>query len=125
VLLELDEGVVLVILPRNVCAEAAELFKLLLDLLCGCFDVRLDALEVLLVVHLCPRISDDANVLGEEVVAVLYEWSATRDLIAVKPRTRPKSAGNCFGVSCVPDVLAGDYSLSSSLPNHRMHPTLQ
>jgi hypothetical protein len=79
VLLKRNEGVILVILPRNVCAEAAKLVQLLLDLLCGRLDVRLDALEVLLVVHLCPRISDDANVLGEEVVAVLCEWSATNN----------------------------------------------
>jgi hypothetical protein len=40
-------------------------------LLCWCLDVGLDALEVLLVVHLRPRISDNANILGEEVVAML------------------------------------------------------
>ena len=71
VLLELLEGLILVILARYICAEAAELLELLLKLFCGGLDVRLDALEVLLVVHLRSCISDDANVLGEEVVAVL------------------------------------------------------
>jgi hypothetical protein len=72
VLLQLNEGLILVVLARDVRAEAAELFQLLLKLLCWCLDVGLDALEVLVVVHLRPRISDDANVLGEEVVAVLH-----------------------------------------------------
>jgi hypothetical protein len=105
VLLKCNERVILVILPGNVCAEAAKLVQLLLDLLCGRLDVRLDALEVLLVVHLCPRISDDANVLGEEVVAVLCEWSATNHPIAVEPRTRPKSAGNCLVLAVSPVSL--------------------
>jgi hypothetical protein len=69
---QLNEGLVLVILTRDVRAVATELLQLLLELLCWCLDVGLDALEVLLVVHLCSRISDDANVLGEDVVAVLH-----------------------------------------------------
>jgi hypothetical protein len=72
-ILQLNEGLVLVVLAGNVCAVTAELLQLLLELLRGCLDVGLDAPEVLLVVHLRPRISDDANVLGKEVVAVLEE----------------------------------------------------
>jgi hypothetical protein len=75
VLLKLDERLVLVVLAGNVRAVADKLLELLLQLLCGGLDVRLDALEVLLVVHLCARISDDANILGKEVVAVLENLS--------------------------------------------------
>lgn len=75
VLFELNEGLVLVVLARNVCAEATELIQLLLEFFSRGFDVGLDSLEILLMVHLCPRISDDANVLGEEVVSVLLKWS--------------------------------------------------
>lgn len=77
VLLELDERLVFVVLARDVRAVAAELLELLLQLLCGGLDVRLDALEELLVVHLCARIADDANVLGKEVVAVLEDVNTT------------------------------------------------
>lgn len=70
-LVQLNERLVLVVLARDVCAIATELLQLLLKLLCRCLDVGLDALEVLLVVHLRPCISYNANVLGEEVVAVL------------------------------------------------------
>ena len=74
-LLKLDERLVLVVLAGHVRAVANELLELLLQLLCGGLDVRLDALEVLLVVHLCARIAYDANVLGKEVVAVLEDLS--------------------------------------------------
>lgn len=79
-LLELLERFVLIILPRDVRAQATELFQLLLEILCWCFDVGLDALNVLLVVHLCSRISDDANILGEEVVSVLFVRSTDMNL---------------------------------------------
>jgi hypothetical protein len=95
VLLQLLEGLVLVVLAGNVCAEAAELVQLLLDLLCGYLDVGLDALEVLVVVHLRPCITNDAEVLGEEVVAVLDARSMGAQLVLVGTHTRPKSAGNC------------------------------
>jgi hypothetical protein len=48
-LCELDEGLILVVLPRDICAEAAEGGKLLLHVLGGGLDVRLDPLEVFLV----------------------------------------------------------------------------
>jgi hypothetical protein len=94
VLLELDEGLILVVLARDVRAETAELLQLLLQLLCGGLDVGLDALEVLVVVHLCSRISDNADVLGEKVVAVLCWWSTERTRDLGVQHTRPKSAGN-------------------------------
>lgn len=75
VLLKSDEGFVLVVLARDVRAELAEFVQLLLQFFCGGLDVRLDALEVLLAVHLCACISDDVDVLGEEVVSVLCWWS--------------------------------------------------
>lgn len=78
VLFELLERLVLIVLAGDVRAEAAELFQLLLQFLCWCFDVGLDALEILVVVHLRPRISDDANVFWEEVVSVLFRWSTEK-----------------------------------------------
>ena len=75
VLLKSDEGFVLVVLARDVRTELAEFVQLLLQFFCGGFDVRLDALEVLLAVHLRACISDDVNVLWEEVVSVLCWWS--------------------------------------------------
>jgi hypothetical protein len=75
VLLKCDEGVILVVLARNVRAEFAELVQLLLQFLCRGLNVRLDALEVLLTVHLRACISDDVDVLWEKVVSVLYWWS--------------------------------------------------
>jgi hypothetical protein len=72
VVAELNERLVLVVLSRDVRAEATELLKLLLHILCGGLDVGLDPLQVLVVVHLRARISNDANVLREEVVSVLH-----------------------------------------------------
>jgi hypothetical protein len=54
---------------------------LVLDLLCGGLDVRLDTLDELGVVHLASCVSDNLDVLGEEVVLVLYvaiSYSSTR-----------------------------------------------
>lgn len=72
VLVEVDEGLILVVLTGDVGAQLAEVLEELLDLFCRHLDVRLDPLEVLLVVHLCPGISDNLDVLGEEFVAVLF-----------------------------------------------------
>lgn len=70
-LVQVDEGVVLVVLAGDVGAHLAEVLKQLLDFFCGHLDVGLDALQVFFVVHLCPGISDDFDILGEELVAVL------------------------------------------------------
>jgi hypothetical protein len=71
VLVELVERVIPVVLSRDVGAQLAKVGKLLLHILGGRLDVRLDPLQVFFVVHLCPRISNDLDVLGEELVAVL------------------------------------------------------
>ena len=71
VLLEALEGLILVVLTRNVGAEPGELLELLLDLLCGGLYVRLDASNVFFVVHLGAGISDNLDILGEELVSIL------------------------------------------------------
>lgn len=76
-LVELHERIIPVILARDICAQAAELLQLLLDVLCGCLDVRFDPADVFLMVHFCPRISDDSDVLREELVSVLEGGSVT------------------------------------------------
>lgn len=71
VLVEADKGLVLVVLTRGVGAKLAEVVELLLGLLGGQLDVGSHTLEVFFMVHLCPGISDDLDVLGKEFVAVL------------------------------------------------------
>jgi hypothetical protein len=71
VLVEGVEGLILVVLSRDVCAQVAEVVQLLLDLLGGGLHVGPDATDVLVVVHLGARIADDLNVFGQELVAVL------------------------------------------------------
>lgn len=68
---EVLEGIVLVVLPRNISAEGAEVIQLLLHVLGGGLDVRSDSPNVLLVVHLGSGISDDLDVLGQKLVPVL------------------------------------------------------
>jgi hypothetical protein len=78
------------------------------------------------VVHLRSRISDDANVLGEEVVAMLWERSVWIDPLAPEERTRPKSAGNYSEVSHGASSFSLlEYLQSSSLPNHQRRPRLR
>ncbi len=83
-LVELQERLVTVVLPRHVCAELRELLQLLLDVLGRGLDVRLDATNEFVVVHFCPRIADDLDVLGEELVAVLRR----RSVMSVPSRVR-------------------------------------
>ena len=61
-----------VFIALDVCAEAAEFVQLVLNLLCGSLDVRLDTLDELGVVHLGSCITNNLDVLGKEVVLVLY-----------------------------------------------------
>lgn len=70
-LVEVDERIILVVLTGDVGAHLAEVLEELLDFFCGHLDVRLDTLKVFFVVHLCPGISDNLDILGEELVAVL------------------------------------------------------
>jgi hypothetical protein len=126
VLLELDEGLVLVVLAGNVRAEAAELLQLLLQFLCGSLNVGLDALEVLLVVHLRPRISDNADVLREEVVAVLYWWSTKTTSRSGRATYEAEKGGELgtLSVTCLLVKLVV-YLRSSSSPDHRRRPKRQ
>jgi len=70
--IQLNERAILVVLPRNVCAEAAEGFQLLFNLFCGDLNVGPDPPDVICMVHLCSGISDDLNVLGKEFVSILH-----------------------------------------------------
>lgn len=71
VLVEVLEGLILVILTRDVCAKLAEILELLLNLLGRGLHVRLDASEVFFMVHLRTGISDNSDIFGEKLVAVL------------------------------------------------------
>lgn len=77
VLVEGEEGVVLIVLARDICAELAEVLQHLLHILCRGLDIGLDPLQVLLVVHLGSGIADDLDVLGQELVAVLHRQVST------------------------------------------------
>lgn len=68
---EVDKGFILVILTRNVGAVFAEVVEQFFNLLCRDLDVGSHTLQVVFMVHLCPGISDNLDVLGEEFVAVL------------------------------------------------------
>lgn len=82
VLVKTEEGLVLVILARDVGAEIAKLIELLFHLFGRCLHVGSDAADVFVMVHLGSRIAHDANVLGEELVAVLSILSATQIALA-------------------------------------------
>jgi hypothetical protein len=71
VLSEVDEGVILVVLTRDVGAQFAEAVQLLFDFLGGGLDIRSHTSQVFFVVHVCPGIADNLNSLGEELVTVL------------------------------------------------------
>ena len=73
VLPQLDEGLILVVLAGHICADVCELLQLVLKILVWRLDIRLDSLQVFGVVHLRPRIADDLDIFGEEVVAVLVD----------------------------------------------------
>ena len=89
-----DERVILIVLAGYVCAEAAELVQLLLEVLRRCLDVGFDAAKVLFVVHLRPGITDDLDILREEIVSVLCGALTSVPVRGVLLLTRPKSAGN-------------------------------
>lgn len=71
VAVECQEGLVPVVLARDVGTDGAEVGELLLYLLRRRLDVRLDAAEVLLMVHPCTCIADNLDVLWQELVTVL------------------------------------------------------
>lgn len=100
---QLDKRLVLIVLPRNICAELTELLQLLLHVLCWCLYVRLDPLEEFLVVHFCSGISDNFNVLWQELVAKLSGRLSAIVLSMTHSRarlTRPKRAGNYSKSDC-------------------------
>jgi len=85
------EGFVLVVLPGDVRAQFTEVIQLLFHILSRCLDVRPDPPDVLLVVHLCPSISYDLDVFGQELIAVLSHvrnGSAFMDLLLVDLQDR-------------------------------------
>ena len=65
------KGLVLVVLAGDVGAEAGKLYQLLFHFLGGRLDVALHPSEVFFVVHFCPRVSDNLDIFGKEVVSVL------------------------------------------------------
>jgi hypothetical protein len=71
VLVELVEGLILVVLAGDVGAQIAEIGKLLFDLGSGCLNVGLDPPQVLVMVHLGTGISNNLDIFGEELVTVL------------------------------------------------------
>lgn len=76
-----DEGLILVILPGYVGAELAKTIQLLLELLGRDFDIGPDSSDILIMVHLGASISDDLDVFGQELVAILRMregWSEMR-----------------------------------------------
>ena len=92
--------VFVVFFALEVCAETAEFLQLVLNILVGGLDVRLDTLDELGVVHLGSCITNNLDVLGKEVVLVLYV-AISQGSTGARARcklTRPKRAGNCrFG----------------------------
>lgn len=132
VLVKVLEGLVLIVLAGNVCAELAEVLKLLLDLLGGGLHVRLDAPQILLMVHLGAGISDDSDILGEELVTVLESCISYSDCVAqvawdgIRGRCAHQSKER--GVLCesISQLLLGGAEeglgrrlQSSSWPNHQ------
>jgi hypothetical protein len=71
VLVELLEWLILVVLPRNVCASLTESIELFLHLFRGGLDIRLDPPKILLTIHFRSGISDDFDIFGKEFVSVL------------------------------------------------------
>ena len=89
-------------------------------------DVGLDTLEELLMVDLRPRISDNADVLREKVVAVLYWW-LTKTKSRYRRATYEAEEGGELGTLSVTCLLVElvVYLRSSSSPDHRRRPKQQ
>jgi len=60
-LLQLLKPLILVILAGDICAETAEICKLLLHVFCRGLNIGFDSLEVFLMIHLRSRISNDLD----------------------------------------------------------------
>jgi hypothetical protein len=70
-LLQDDEGSVLVVLARDVGAHGAKLLELGLHVVGWRLHVRLDAREVLDAVHFGPGVADNLHSFGEKAIAIL------------------------------------------------------
>jgi hypothetical protein len=88
-----NEGLVLIVLTGDVGATVAELVKLLLRLLGGGLHVRLDTSEVLIVVHLGASISDDLDILREELVSIQAKERGVRLLFSEITRSSKHDDG--------------------------------
>jgi hypothetical protein len=75
--LQVDEGFVLVIQARDVRTHATELLQLSLHVIGWRLHVRLDAREVFGAVHLGPGIADDLDPGGEEFITILLRLDET------------------------------------------------
>lgn len=98
VLVEGQEGLILVVLACDVRTEVAEVLERLLNILRRGLDVGLDSLQIFLVVHLGSRIADDFDVLWQELVAVLGRMLVASVNVSFRmdsALTRPNRAGNC------------------------------
>ena len=92
--------------------------------------MRFDTLEVLLVVHFGPSISNDLGPLGEELIPMLLVMSYNGKLSGRCERlTNPKSAGNYQLVISIVTPEGGDGLTrnvqSSSWQDRQMPPKLQ
>src|SRR4051812_42336408 len=102
-LVELLKRLILVVLPRYVCAHVAKGVQLFFDVFGRCLDVGFDPPEVFRTIHLRSGITDDLDTFGEELVSVLHVCErplAERDL----DLTRPKSAGKVFFFAKSPEA---------------------
>lgn len=92
---EVHKRLILIVLAGNIRAEAAEFIQLVLHFFGGSLDVGPDALEVLFVVHFCPSIANNLDILGEETIPVLFgRINMSESVATMGSPTRPKSAGN-------------------------------
>lgn len=105
--IEVLEGLILVILTRNVGAELAEVLELLLDLLCRHLDVRFHSSQILCVVHFRAGIADDLDVLGEEFVAILSKLVNDEPFPLIFVIHIPSQRGLGTAASLVSEPLAG------------------
>lgn len=101
-LVEVQEGFILVVLAGHIGAELAEILQHLLHIFGRGLDVGLDSAQVFLMVHLCSGIANDLDVLGQELVAVLKVWVSRAPCrrtsefagICLPDQTRPGTADN-------------------------------
>jgi hypothetical protein len=84
----------LIILAGNIAANFGEFLKLLFDFFRGCLDILFDTLEVFVMGHLCPGVSDDVNVFRKEFISVLVIGQLNGARLGQRIPTKPNRAGN-------------------------------